>query len=217
MNRTKIMIMGDVHAEFGAMNSVLQKHKPDIILQCGDFGYWPKFKLKSYPKIPISSKLYFCDGNHEDHWSLLRIEKNKTSNEVFSNCFYMKRGSVLELPDGRKVLFMGGAESIDKYHRTIGIDWFPEETISISDINSLPDEDIDIIISHACPTDFEFKTDYKLKCNDPSRKALDYVFDKYKPSLWYFGHWHRYMVGNINKCKWIGLNYARWTNWWVWL
>ena len=37
----KIIIMGDVHADFGSLNQFLNKKRPDIILQCGDFGRWP--------------------------------------------------------------------------------------------------------------------------------------------------------------------------------
>ena len=46
---------------------------------------------------------------------------------------------LLGLPDGRIVLFMGGADSIDKKYRKIGFDWFPEELITQKDIYELPD------------------------------------------------------------------------------
>lgn len=38
-----IYVLGDIHAEFRKLNSFLNKKQPDLILQCGDFGYWPKF------------------------------------------------------------------------------------------------------------------------------------------------------------------------------
>ena len=37
----KIIIMGDIHADFGALNRFVNKKQPDIILQTGDFGWWP--------------------------------------------------------------------------------------------------------------------------------------------------------------------------------
>ena len=50
-------------------NNLINKKKPDIILVCGDFGWWPKFypidKLK-----PQDTKIYWCPGNHEDWWDL---------------------------------------------------------------------------------------------------------------------------------------------------
>ena len=57
------------------------------------------------------------------------------------NIFYMPRGSVLSLSDGRNVLFMGGAESVDKRRRTPGYDWFKQELIRPQDLSNLPGED----------------------------------------------------------------------------
>ncbi len=142
-----IMVMGDVHGEWGKLYSLINNKKPGIILQCGDFGYFPKFK--DYHPHHIKNgdcKIYWCDGNHSDHDTLRKIKRT----EIRPNIFYMRRGSTLTLPDVRTVLFMGGAESIDKHLRTPGIDWFPQEVISQVDFNNLPPEDtkIDIVISH---------------------------------------------------------------------
>ncbi len=35
-----------VHAEFNKLNQFINKKNPDLIFQCGDFGYWPKFDGK---------------------------------------------------------------------------------------------------------------------------------------------------------------------------
>ena len=137
----KTIVMGDVHGDHGRLNAFINKKQPKMILQCGDFGYWPRIKkemingsLRDYPQPKVKdTKVYWADGNHEDHWSLKNIE----SNEIWPNVFYMKRGSVLTLEDGRNVLFMGGAVSIDKHMRTAGHDWFPEETIDNNDFNNL--------------------------------------------------------------------------------
>jgi len=42
--------------------------------------------------------------------------------------------------------------------------------------------------------------------SDPSREALNYVYDKYKPVLWYFGHMHKYQQGKYENCKWVCLS-----------
>jgi len=34
------MILGDVHAEFGKLNALVNKKRPGIDLHCGDFGSW---------------------------------------------------------------------------------------------------------------------------------------------------------------------------------
>jgi len=222
----KIIVCGDIHGSWGYLNTMINTKKPDIILQCGDFGYWPSHEVKSIGLYDTSyirkriykvcgmknpnTKIYWCDGNHEEFPKLHALKDN----EICPNVFYMKRGSTLTLPDKRKVLFMGGGDSIDKNLRTPGYDWFPEELISQKDIYNLPDEKIDIVISHTCPEEFDILGGIKEKYYDPSRKALSVVLKKYRPSLWYFGHWHMYKEGFNEGVKWFALNMAGNTNWW---
>ena len=125
----------------------------------------------------------------------------------------MKRGSTLTLPDKRNVLFIGGALSIDKDQRVIGESWFPEETITQKDVMNLPDIKIDIVISHTAPGFFKiFRDDIE----DPSRKALYYVFDKYLPSLWYFGHMHKFKEDYYRGCHWTVLSCpGNEYKWWI--
>ncbi|MCK5020132.1 MAG: metallophosphoesterase [Candidatus Peribacteraceae bacterium] len=227
----KILVVGDVHGDWGKLNTLINKRHPDIILQCGDFGYWPKYhnttalnarrydnNLMQY--VPIGppwrldgiknhdTKIYWCDGNHEDHDSIDALEDN----EIFPNIFYMKRGSTLTLPDGRVVLFIGGAESMDKANRTPGETWFPQESITQQDIYNLPDCHVDIVISHTCPTMFADILASKCsrfdKAMEPSCKALDAVYEKYEPAHWYFGHWHHFMPGRYKKTQWTALTHS---------
>ena len=215
---SKIIICGDIHARWDKLNSLINKKQPDIILQVGDFGYYPEYK--NYHPHHIKNgdtKIYWCDGNHENHDKLNIIKRN----EIRPNVFYMKRGSVLTLPNGEIVLFMGGAESIDKHLRTIGVDWFPQEVISQKDLENLPSTDtkIDIVISHTCPLEFDLGDRFKdtQKYKDCSRVALSRVLEIYKPAKWYFGHYHANIKGQYDNCKWECLNMASNTGWWKWL
>lgn len=215
-----ILVVGDTHGEFNHLNTLISKKQPSIILQVGDFGYWPKLrdnkKLKNKDTI-----VYFCDGNHEDHESLRNLENN----EIQQNIFYMRRGSTLTLPDGRTVLFMGGAFSHDwRYkefgsdewkYREPGIDWFPiMELVTEEDINKIPDVEIDIVISHTAPKEFYVLSSYSME--DPSRECLSQILKKYQPKLWFFGHFHLYRMGFDYGCKWTGLSHPKSGNrWWV--
>lgn len=38
-----IVVTGDIHGEFSKLNDLINKKRPELILCCGDFGYWPKF------------------------------------------------------------------------------------------------------------------------------------------------------------------------------
>jgi Icc-related predicted phosphoesterase len=219
-----IIIAGDIHGEFWALNNLINKHSEiTMIIQCGDFGWWPRCtfdfidKRENYKLKNHDVTIFWCDGNHEDFEDL---NKYKTKTEVLPNIFYMPRGTVMELPDKRKILFIGGGLSIDKHlriPRSENFGWFEEETITQRDIENLPDENIDIIISHTAPEYFTLNDWYKdgRYPVDPSRKALDYVFDKYHPSLWFFGHMHKYQKGVFKRCKWTGLSSVGFSGrWW---
>jgi len=214
------IVCGDFHAEFPLVNVFLARH-PEVstILQCGDFGFWPRMRRRGATKIfqedSLKNKdtlIFWCDGNHEDYESIKKLEND----EVSKNVFYMSRGTTLQLVDGRNVLFIGGALSIDRQYRIIGESWFPEETITQKDISELPDENIDIVISHTSPNEFDVVDYHDKYGHDPSRDALSYVLQKYKPKLWYFGHMHLFKQGFNNNCKWTCLSGVGMDQrWWI--
>lgn len=251
--RGNIFVVGDLHGVWGPLNHIIEIKKPEIILQCGDFGWWPQFHNthciwsgeyedisdeiigdpwqrmmakrvnKPFDQWGLKtggSEIYWCDGNHEDHPSLRHISGNtKNPCEIMHNIYYMRRGNTLTLPDGRNVLFMGGAHSIDKDAREPGIDWFPQETISEADLYNLPDEEVDIVISHTCPTEIFDKlskmTGMIKNGGDPSRNALSYVLERYKPTLWYFAHFHVFATSKYKGMRWFCLDTVGGRKWHV--
>lgn len=225
----KTLITGDVHNEFGELNQLINKKKPDNIICCGDFGYWPKFN--NHPKHPTQAFssiklqgaewLRWCEGNHEDFWEL----KKRESDEIEPGIIYMPRGSTYTLPDGRVMMFMGGGRSVDKHARKLGIDWFPEEEITQSDLNDLPDIDVDIFITHTCPVELVPKLGKKYmqasgmgKPEEPSNYALTALWEHYQPDLWFFGHWHQYGEYMLEKTHCYALSAPGFGDrWWIWL
>jgi len=222
-----IIVIGDIHGDFGYVNKFLNSHNEvTTVLQCGDFGYWPKQHNKSYlnecGKIKHwdqyslynkDVKFHWCDGNHEDFQSLK--ECNYKPDMKNDNIIYQSRGSYITLLNGKNVLFIGGACSVDKKYRTQNIDWFPEEIITQYDINNLPNVNIDIVISHTAPMEFQVFDDNKF-LHDPSRDVLSVILNKYKPMKWYFGHFHTYKKGRAYGCEWVSLAYAgSGLRWWI--
>jgi len=233
----KCFVVGDTHAEWRRLNILINKKQPTSIIQVGDFGYWPKFDNSTVlgdtiikhdkvvrkkwflngiknPKTPI----FWCDGNHEDHESLNNLtNQHGYTNpiEVLPNVFYMPRASIIKTTKGFTILFIGGANSIDAAWRTPGHDWFHNETISLGDVERLPNTQIDIVISHTCPHEFTLKKDFYdgAKFKDPSMDALSLVLDKYKPKKWYFGHFHMHDQGIYNNTRWCCLNMASDSGW----
>lgn len=223
-----VLVVGDLHGEWSRLNGLISEKQPELILQCGDFGWWPMFSCEKpvlYGKQRVwshrgiktkNTKIYWCDGNHEDHEDLKKYEE---ISEVYGNVFYCPRGSTLTLKDGRVVLFIGGAESIDKEYRIEGRDWFREEIISTKDLdNALLADRVDIVLSHTCPSEFSIITRSVQKFNDPSMKALSVILEKYKPSQWIFGHFHLNKTGKYKDTYWECLDYpGHGSKWWRWL
>lgn len=228
----KIVVMGDLHAQWGLFNSFINKKSPDIILQCGDFGFWPRTRRNPTEHLrPKNTRIHWCDGNHEDHVAL--AERASSGNLAISkkmpNVIYQPRGSVLELPDGRNVLFAGGAFSVDHNHpsRKIGKDYFPDlELLSEQDLAIFPDPDkvqIDIVISHTRPKEFYVKKmpwsqwpKWWDKTPDPSELVLSEIFKRYQPKQWFLGHFHEFDQGEVDGCKWTALADAgSGKRWWI--
>lgn len=250
-NKGKVLVCGDLHGYWRHLNTLINKKNPAIILQAGDFGYWPSYHNTrsidtgkkewvegdlnhpelvqlGYSRRQITARwdqygiknhntsIYFCDGNHEDHDALDYLCDGW---EIMPGVFFKKRSSTLTLPDGRVVLFMGGADSIDKKWRVQGKDWFPQELISYKDIDRLPDCKIDIVISHTCPeVGVHYLNHLEQKFHDSSQAALTYVLEKYKPSLWFFGHFHQYKKFQFKDTVFYALDMASvGSTWWTWL
>lgn len=229
----KIITVGDVHGNYGKLNILINKEKPDIVLQCGDFGFFPKEHgktwLDGFGRIHVNdqycikngdTKIHWCPGNHEDHETLEQLENRET----MKNVFYQPKGSTLKLPDGRNVLFIGGAYSVDNRYRTAGYDWFPHlECVSLKDIENLPDEHIDIVISHSCPREFHIKIEHlcdkywsEIGKRDCTPDALQIVLEKYKPKKWFFGHFHVHKRGKDKGCEWTALSdIMSIKRWWI--
>jgi hypothetical protein len=221
-------ILGDVHGEWGKLNEFINKKKPYAIYQTGDFGWWPGHKGFEIDIIKNGkTKIFWCDGNHENHDDLERIRnehpdaiKSNSPIEVAPNIFYCPRGTVITLEDGRKMMFFGGASSIDKKWRTPGYDWFSGEDIRPHDLDSL-DEIGDIDISHTCPESFiggiwaKNPVGMWDKKNDSANGYLEWILEHHHPKLWVLGHFHSFTTGFNKGCHWTLLNRCNLTNWFV--
>jgi hypothetical protein len=221
----KIVIMGDIHADFGALNRFVNKKKPDIILQCGDFGWWPHRHLVErisrnhfFDQYAIKLQgtcFYWCDGNHENHDDLqqrVRLAQGAPIEIPVPGCFYMRRGSVLTLPDGRNVLFFGGAMSTDQEGRVEGDSWWAAEVPTQTDLDYARAQlaahggRVDIVISHTAPLAFLRQLPKKEidldRFNDPTVGLLDTILVEFRPTSWFFGHFHLHAKGEDHGCAW---------------
>lgn len=216
----EIYILGDIHGEWKILNKFLRrldKTKRIAVIACGDFCFWEQAASLRGIQVPENIEIFSCPGNHED-WDTLDTYGYDIT-EVKEHIFYMPFGSQIQfiyMVNGRETswnfMFCGGADSIDKYHRTIGVSWWPQEVISYKDMNQLnPNDTVDVLISHAAPTLFDLGNHYKNtdSYKDPSRDALDEVWRMYRPSKWFFGHYHMLKRDYYQGTQWMCLGESR--------
>lgn len=224
-----IYITGDLHGETECrrLNTDNCKAKEgDYVIICGDFGlifnnntsetelYWLKW-LVSKPWTTL-----FIDGNHDN---LPKI--NQYGMKEFNGCdVHIIRHNILHIPRGsiftlenKKFFCFGGAESTDKQHRTIGINYWQEEIPNIKEynfaINNLKQHNntVDYIISHTGPKRLIAYYEslplsdpwHKYRYNDPTGVMLENIYEMVYFKEWYCGHFHTELTyesykGNIN-------------------
>lgn len=148
------IFVGDIHGEFEIFHRLLSREAvldyPESIIQVGDFGHHPGW-LKQHPFVAPPRPVYWIDGNHEWFPDLREIRE---PTELYPNCIYVPRGTVMEL-DGKQIGFLGGGDSIDKAYRTEDWDWFPEERIEVRHVDRLVEnakgKKLDILVTHVPP------------------------------------------------------------------
>lgn len=211
----KVLVVGDVHGRFDKLNQIINKKKPDMVLTTGDIAYyWPN--INNIGKIkPGNTKVYLIPGNHSD-WDAFEeyVGRNKEFPiEVEKNIFQCPIGSSIEI-NNKKIVFIGGADSIDKKWRILGISWWAQEILNQYDLDYIlqNNKSADIILSHTCPKEFDVESVLRgmdgryMKCTDPSRYVLSKVLEELKPNKWFFGHWHLHTKGTYKNTEWMCLD-----------
>jgi len=236
----KIFGVGDLHARWDPINQLIINEAPDIILQVGDYGWWPHYHGKTgligsiifdqYGLINKqngkTTKIFWCPGNHENWDELDKLGHDII--EVQEGIFYCPFGTLIELPepDNRTVMFCGGALSIDYMQRTEGKSWWKQEIILQEEMDRLPETTVDIIVSHTVPRnwislnknlyDGYLDDSVNAKIRDSSTFALQLIYEKYQPSRWISGHFHNFADEKIKDCHWTSLGRCdRDDQWWI--
>ena len=201
-------IRGDIHGVFSEIVIFRKKMKlkaRDNIIILGDAAIcWRKDReemnsyVKQWENYKDTPMLYFIDGNHEnfDILNSLPIENNEGI--VSKHIHWIKRGSIKTF-ENKKCLFIGGAESLDKFRRTEHLSWWVDETITDEDIELIKKDKYDYVFTHTCPRSVLNK--YKaLLCNSlfdqdeidyTSEDQLEIVKNKIEYKQWWFAHFHQ--------------------------
>lgn len=162
----RILFLGDIHGNFNLIKQYVNRFdiKDAYIIQVGDFGvgfdtlYKEKSQLELINSELVKSNvfLYAIRGNHD--------RPSYFENDPFSlsNIKLISDYTVLEL-EGKRILCIGGAVSIDRAHRITdaqkngdhtykhGQSWFKGEEFNL-DIDILEAfRDINIVVTHTSP------------------------------------------------------------------
>jgi len=210
-----IYLTGDTHGDFRRVArfcDTVESEKDDILIILGDAGlnYYgdPKDKrLKEVlSELPIT--LFCIHGNHEKRPESLPAYKETVWNggtvytePEYPSLLFAKDGEVYHLEE-KRCIAIGGAYSVDKYHRLANNwGWWPDEQPS-EDIKKRVEQrldaenwTVDIVLSHTCPLKY-IPTEVFLKGIDQStvdngtEEWLDKIEDNLSYSRWYCGHYH---------------------------
>lgn len=218
------IITGDTHGRVqGRLEQIAEYHtgfKPEEtgIIILGDAGinfYLNKTDRKNKTMLSHSPYTIYCvRGNHEERPEnissmIIKYDKDVHGDvyleEEFPNIRYFMDGGEYIIND-KTCLVLGGAYSIDKWHRLKQISepgawcgWFKDEQLSEEEraiiLKKINDKHYNFIFSHTCPRSLEPK-DLFLEFVDQSTvdKTMEDWLEKVKNSVhwnvWCFGHFH---------------------------
>lgn len=208
-----VYITGDTHRDFRRLAFFEFEYgitKDDILIILGDVGinyYGEEDKRVKRVLSNFSMTLFCIHGNHEQRPENISTYKEKKFNggivyyeEEYPNILFAKDGEIYDF-DGKKVLVIGGAYSVDKEFRIArNLGWWEDEQLSEKTkdkVLNLLDNDleVDIVLTHTCPYKY---LPYEVflsgidqsKVDQSTEKFLDIVEDRLNYKKWYCGHYH---------------------------
>lgn len=211
-----VYLTGDTHGKVDLLklNSKnfkegTQLTKNDYVIVLGDFGLvWDNSREDLYWRNWLDNKPWttlFIDGNHENFNLLyefpieykLGAKVHKISNSIYHIC----RGEILQIED-KKLFAFGGAESVDKAYRKEDKSWWEKELPTVDEMDKGIENlekvlfNVDFVLTHTCPSDVFPYVVNNDKTNGELERYLNFVSVQLKNEFnWYFGHFHKDMLG----------------------
>lgn len=208
----RLGFIGDTHGDltftFRALESLSQRGVPAVVV-VGDFGFvWGQdragLRALSTAATELNVWLMFVDGNHEDFDALYAFPIGDDGIRWVAPLIgHLPRGSRFSI-HGLRFAVMGGANSIDRWHRREGYSWWSAEQISDEDLDQLGNEQTDVLISHDAPESLP-TLDQRLSLTKKywsigglayaarGRKQFTRAFRAVRPSTAIGGHYHYFV------------------------
>ena len=184
-----IRFIGDVHGKYDRYEKTIADGPPSI--QVGDmevgFRRWPHGEPEADPPhhSMVAGHHRFIRGNH-DNPAVCREHSQWIADGTFEN----------------NMMFVGGANSIDREWRREGYDWWPDEELSATELRTMIALYIDrkprIMVTHDCPEEVAsivlsralISGPRKIDLPSRTRFALQEMWAAHCPKFWLFGHYH---------------------------
>ncbi len=211
---SRVLLAGDVHgftSQIEYLARIATRERCEVILQLGDFGYWPhqedglRFLHKTDRLLASAGvELLFLDGNHENFDRLLALGHPAYGfAPVTERIRYIPRGTRWQW-QGVTFLGLGGAHSIDKeerlrYERKCSRSnwlWWPQETITDEEAElAAGGGRVDVLVCHDCPWNValaphcgpEYMDELATELN---RRRLQRVVNHTEPLSVFHAHYH---------------------------
>lgn len=200
-------LIGDVHGKYDRYKRIIKDGPPSI--QVGDMGVG--FRRTQGPRAGeftqnpphacmVEHQARFIRGNHDN------------PAECYKHSQFITDGHV-----GNDVMFIGGAISIDKEFRQEGYSWWPNEELSITELNGLVDRYVHVkprvMITHDCPNELGelLLSQYiaggpMAKLKSRTSQAFQSMWSAHSPELWVFGHYHHSFDHTLRGTRFVCLN-----------
>lgn len=212
-SHTPIAIAGDWHGDLAwavltARSAAREGAK--TMLHVGDFGLdWPgpkraryEFKLNKH-LMELGITLIVSGGNHDNWNTIQKLPVESDGLATFrSNIQILPRGGRTQV-NGLVFGGLGGAFSVDQFHRTEGKDWWRNEEPTLEEADKLINGGpVDVLITHDVPASvplesaFDLSPDVSVRANQ-TRFLLQSVVDALAPAHVFCGHWHQRKIHEV--------------------
>ena len=190
-----ITVIGDVHGKYKEYHEIIREvDRCPYTLQLGDFG----FKYESLKNVD-STRHLILPGNHDNY------------NDCYNYSHFLGDYGYTSL-NRVEFFYYRGAYSIDRGDRTVGINWWENEQVSIDQFMKARElyriVKPRIVISHDCPDSISYQLlkPHQRKYENLTGWALQELLNIHQPNLWIFGHYHNARTIQYGNTKFVCLD-----------